>query len=162
MNESEQASQRPPIVVGQALDLAGYLIVQAIVWIAIAAAVSIALGVDLEMFTLALFFAGMGLFLIGAIKMRPETYVERRRREIARKRGKDEDSVRGWMPISVGGGSDGDDDLGTILEQLLAATPPISWMDLDPDERVSIGLKLFLSGGVLWIVAYLVEQYVVF
>ncbi len=143
------------------VDLGMYLLVQAVVWFFIAAAYGAIRGTAFRGITQLLFFAGMGYFLIGVIKMRPESAVERRRRELAKERGEEDPDVRGWMPVKVPRVSMSG-ELGSPLEQVLAAYPPVTWFNIEPDERITIGVKIFLSGAVMWIIAYVIEQYIVF
>lgn len=143
------------------VDLGMYLLAQAIVWLVIAAAYGAIRGTAFQGIAQLLFFAGMGYFLIGVIKMRPESAVERRRRELAKERGEEDPDVRGWMPVKMPDVTMSS-ELGSPLEQVLAAAPPVSWFEIDPDERIPLGTKIFLSGAFMWLIAYLIEQYIVF
>lgn len=142
------------------LDLGMYVLMQAIVW----SGAGLFFGFvvfrgGLYDFARLLFFGGIALFLLGVIKLRPESAVERRRREIAKRRGEEEPEVRGWLPVSVPSAAG---DHGSPFEQILSTMPPLSAFNLDPNDRYPLGVKMFLSGAALWVIAYVVEQYIVF
>ncbi|MFW6153578.1 MAG: DUF7555 family protein [Halobacteriota archaeon] len=142
------------------VDATAYVVAQSAIWTAIGLLYGLVRTEVLRGLTLVLFFAGMGLFLIGVIKLRPESAVERRRRELAEERGEEDPAVRGWLPVPLGRSSD--DDLGSPLEQVLAAYPPVAWLDVAPSDRFPFGVKLFSCGLILWAIAYLVERLFVF
>lgn len=141
------------------IDAGAYVIAQTVGWSALAAIGVLLLEDGPGRWVQLMFFAGMVLFVGGAIKLRPESYVERRRREVAREEGDDDPEVRGWIPVSRN--RETDNEIGSPLEQLLGAVPPVSGLHLGPDERISLGVKLFFSGAVVWLLAYGVERLIV-
>lgn len=158
MYEEAEVGSTP--LVARLADALGYVIVQSAIWLAVGVLYGVVRGEPLRGITLVLFFAGMGLFAIGVIKLRPESAVERRRRELAEERGEEDPEVRGWLPLRLGRSTD--PGLGSPLEQVLAVHPPVAWFEVDPADRFPLGVKLFSSGIALWIIAYLLEQYLVF
>jgi len=140
----------------KSLDMGMYMLAQVLVWMFIGGLVGIMLRDPDYGLTRTMFFAGMGLFLIAVIKLRPESAVERNRRRIAEDRGEENPQVRGWLPVKVNVSMEG--ELGSPLEQFLADLPPLSKFKLDPDERYDLGVKLFFSGAALWLIAYRLEQ----
>lgn len=132
----------------KALDAIIYAVAVTAIVVVVSIAISFALSGGWTGVKLILFIVGFGLFGIATFKLYPTAAW----RESDRNGSGSESGNKNSELVQT------DRDNESRLQQAIHRVPPLDQYRLHPDERLSIGVKLFLASVLILLVSFLMES----